>query len=278
MLQDTPMQSVSSFKLWSTLRPPLLRFLCRHLKESAHYFLSMDDARLFKPDYFWLLYDLALHPAGTELLDAVCASVVLWEAILDHLIRDIGGPVAKQADDSTFRVLQLMAAIVERRPAWVSEQPALWPKVQALWQVPARAARLAAVPGAGTCESGESAMIARLMLSHIDHRRGELWRICDLFSILSHRVRSRVPFRWRGLPMQSPIAYAGTVGVTIRFAQATIGHQMRAIARLACMSFLPWIQLLVQMAGAVAAKAMHAMVPVCAPGRDECHGPGRATG
>lgn len=190
MLQDTPSQSLSSFKLWSNLRPPLLRFLCRHLKESAHYFLSMDDARLFKPDYFWLLYDLALHESGEELLNAVCASVPLWEAILDHLARDVGGPVSKKLDESTFRVLRLMAAIVERRPAWLVEQPALWPKVLTLWQVPARAARLEAAPAAGCSEHGESAMIARLVLSYIDRCRDDLWRICDLCSILSHRVLS----------------------------------------------------------------------------------------
>lgn len=190
MLQDTPSQSLSSFKLWSNLRPPLLRFLCRHLKESAHYFLSMDDARLFKPDYFWLLYDLALHDAGEELLEAVCASAPLWEAILDHLARDIGGPVTKHLDESSLRVLRLMAAIVERRPGWLQEQATLWPKVLALWKVPARAARLGAAPTAGCREHGESAMIARLVLSYIDRCRSELWRICDLFSILGHRVLS----------------------------------------------------------------------------------------
>jgi hypothetical protein len=179
---------MSSIKLWSPLRPPLLRFLCQHLSEAVHYFFNMDDCRLFQPDYFWLLHDLALHDLGSVLLDAICSSEGLWVSVLDRILHDsseLGAAFSHQA----FRVLHLMTAIVERRPGWLTERTAIWPKVLALWDHPNRAARLAEGYKLSNHARAESHMLAKLVLSFLDKNKAELPRICDLFTLFEHPVR-----------------------------------------------------------------------------------------
>jgi hypothetical protein len=179
---------MSNIKLWSHLRPPLLRFLCKHLNETAHYFFNMEDCRLFQPDYFWMLHDLALHDLGDILLDTICNSGNLWIAVLDKLLHDVSEPGAAFTPQA-FRVLHFMTAIAAKRPMWLTEQAELWPKILALWEHPNRAIRLARGFRLSSHERSESHMLAKLILSYIDKNKEELPRICDLFTIFAHPVR-----------------------------------------------------------------------------------------
>ena len=180
---------MSNIKLWSQLRPPLLRFLCKHLNEAAHYFFNMEDCRLFQPDYFWMLHDLTLHELGDVLLDAICNSGSLWSAVLDRVLRDVGEPGAPFTPQA-FRVLHLMSSITKKRPMWLTEQVDLWPRIQALWEHPNRTARLASGFRLASHERAESHMLATLILSYIDKNKEELPRICDLFTLFAHPVRA----------------------------------------------------------------------------------------
>ena len=179
---------MSNIKLWSHLRPPLLRFLCKHLSEAAHYFFNMEDCRLFQPDYFWMLHDLTLHELGDVLLDAICSSGSLWGAVLDRVLRDVGEP-GSAFTSQAFRVLHLMASITKKRPMWLTEQADLWPKILALWEHPNRAIRLATGFRLASHERSESHMLATLILSYIDKNT------CLLYTSPSPRDRqkSRMP-------------------------------------------------------------------------------------
>jgi hypothetical protein len=190
---DTP-QGLA-VKLWSPLRSALLAFLCEHPSDAVAYFLNMEDSRIFKEDYFWLLHDIVLHPSGSALLDALCAAGLFWDAILDRIRKEMhdgsvqlaGGDLSLSAKN--FRVLHLMASIVDLKPEWLSHHRSLWAKFLAFWDLTIR--RLQGPPAVRR-ERTEGYMLAKIMLSYIDRSPEELPRICDLFMLFEHQVRTYI--------------------------------------------------------------------------------------
>ena len=176
-------------KLWSPLRQPLNAFFCCHAAAVVTYFL--DARRLFsqRQDYFWLLHDLALHATGAPLLDALCASEPLWVQLLEQTISELPEDGATPCPIQCFETLHLMASIVEVRPRWLHEHPALMKKVQALWEHPGRPARTQQLRQHGVHERMETAMLAKLVLSFVDVRASALPFLLDLFSMFQYPVR-----------------------------------------------------------------------------------------
>lgn len=185
MHHDAP----ATAKLWSPLRRPLLAFFARHPAAISSYFLHASRFCSQRQDYFWLLHDLALQPAGGPLLDALCASEPLWAALLDQIISEVPSDGSAPLPLQCFETLHFMSSVSAARPGWLRSSPALWPRILQLWEHPGREARAARLRTHGVRERAESAMLAQLVLSYVDATPSELPRILDLFTLFQHPVR-----------------------------------------------------------------------------------------
>jgi hypothetical protein len=182
-------EAPAAAKLWSPLRLPLNAFFCQHPAAIVAYFLDVRRLFSMRQDYFWLLHDLALHPSGGPLLDALCSSEHLWVTLLDQIISELPEEGTSPCPIQCFETLHLMASIVEVRPLWLSEQPKLWPKVIELWEHRGRHARMAKLKEHGVHERMETAMLCKLILSYVDQHAEELPRLLDLFTMFEFPVR-----------------------------------------------------------------------------------------